>query len=571
MSESLARKIILVLGVILWLAAIARAQTSDEGTDALLAKFKPPDHRIRHVAFSPDGRLLAAGYGFTDEGGVRIWRISDRSVVATLLEGTKEQAGIKRIAFSSNGKLFAAANENGDVMLWAVGAWRSHTTVLRRRGSPMDLSFSPTGTKLAFSSDEVALLYDLKSTLVSLLATKATPGDSFTGISFAPDGNVVAVCGRREIWLWDVEREKRLIAWESKSFSFFGRLSPDGKYLIAGGGPVFGKKSVQIWNVNEKKRIAELSEFKGGLFSLAISHSGKLFAVAGGDYAESGNLSLWNVEDASEIGFVSFGKYPIQCLAFNSDDSILAAGSEDGFVLLYAVDRIRGPVLKKQTSALCGEIMVEGDRAFMVPLAKVPMPMRDFEYPWKLEITNADSVAGVAGSPVVLRDWSIESNAAADRVMIREFQSLLWRSPSPMNSDYAIIGYVQNPGWNEGFVAKIYGDGSFVATDNSGKCRAYGSLVQLKTDFESVRKRLVSEGLIDIAKNPLTLGADHYGTRFIELTINGVPELRSDADNVAVLLKGGPAKKRESFSRVFNQEEAFINSILNSGMKAPPN
>jgi hypothetical protein len=95
-------------------------------------------------------------------------------------------------------------------------------------------------------------------------------------------------------------------------------------------------------------------------------------------------------------------------------------------------------------------------------------------------------------------------------------------------------------------------------------------LDQLKTDFASVRKRLVSEGLISIAKEPLTLGADHYRARFIELTINGVPELHTDADDIGVLLNGGPAKKREAFSRIFNQEKAFIDSLLHAGMKLPP-
>ena len=117
----------------------------------------------------------------------------------------------------------------------------------------------------------------------------------------------------------------------------------------------------------------------------------------------------------------------------------------------------------------------------------------------------------------------------------------------------------------------MYADGRFVATDNFGKCLAYGSLDDLKTDFESVRNRLVSEGLIDVGKDPLTLGADHYGTGFIELTINGVSELRSDADDIEVLLKGGPAKKREAFSRIFNPEKRFIDSILNAGMKPPAN
>lgn len=42
-----------------------------------------------------------------------------------------------------------------------------------------------------------------------------------------------------------------------------------------------------------------------------------------------------------------------------------------------------------------------------------------------------------------------------------------------------------------------------------------------------------------------------------------------DALDISVLLKGGPAKKREAFSRVFKQERKFIDSILKAGLKLP--
>jgi WD40 repeat protein len=358
--------------------------------------------------------------------------------------------------------------------------------------------------------------------------------------------------------------------WQTKSFGFFGRLSSDGVHIVEGGGAIYGGKVVEIWNLADGGKINELSEFRNGLFTLAISHSGKLFAVAGGDYGGEGSISLWNLSDVRELGFTSFGDFPIQGLAFSPDDSLLAAASENGFVLIYAVDRLRGPELKKQTSALCGEIMVEGNKTFVVPLSKVPNPMRpSFEFPWQLEIANPDAVANLIDSPVVLRDWIIESSAAMDRARISDARSLL--TPGHSKADFATFGYVQNPGWNEGFVVKVYDDGSFVASDNSGKCRAYGSLSQLKTDFESVRNRLVSDGLIAVGRDPLTLGADHYGTAFIELTINGVSELRSNADDIGILLNGGPAKKRDAFDRVFKQEKPFIDSLLQAGMKLGAN
>lgn len=573
MLELLTKKVVPALGIILCCAYLAQAQDGVETSNALLAKLANPDHRLQSVAFSPDGKLLAAGYGFYDDGGITIWRVADRSVIATLLGRSARKAGINSVAFSADGKLFAAASDRGDVFLWTVGSWRLHKTVLTRRGDTSDLSFSPDSTKLAYSSDSAAILYDIPSGKVTVMATGDRFGNSFNGISFSPDSKFVIVCGDKKIQVWDVERQQMAKVFVTTTFGFFGRLSPDGLHLIEGGGSIYGPKSVQIWNFSDGRKINNLTDFRSGLFALAISHSGKLFAVAGGDYGGEGSVSLWNLEDVRELGFASFGDSPLHGVAFSPDDTILAVASDDGYVLLYAVDRLRGPQAKKRDTALCGEIMVEGQRAFIVPISKVPNPMRtEFEFPWRLEVANADSVMAVAGSPVVLQDWYIESNAATDRARIKKVSSLLSQGSSlGSKSDYVVFGTVQNPGWNEGYVAKIYGDGSFLATNNSGKCLSYGTLAQLNTDLNSVKQRLVGEGLLEIPQNPLTIGADHYRTRFIELTNNGMPELRSDAESFELLMKGGPAKKREAFSRIFNQEESFINSLLHAGMKLPLN
>ncbi|MBV9924574.1 MAG: hypothetical protein JOZ96_05985 [Acidobacteria bacterium] len=49
----------------------------------------------------------------------------------------------------------------------------------------------------------------------------------------------------------------------------------------------------------------------------------------------------------------------------------------------------------------------------------------------------------------------------------------------------------------------------------------------------------------------------------------GTRELRSDADSIEVLLKGGPAKKREAFTRIFELEEQFLAPLLRAGTKQP--
>lgn len=188
-----------------------------------------------------------------------------------------------------------------------------------------------------------------------------------------------------------------------------------------------------------------------------------LFAVAGGDYGSAGDLSLWTLDSPHEIGFVSFGEFPLDAVSFSPDDKVLAAASNDGFGLLYAVDRIRGPQVKKQDYALCGEVVKQEKKTFIVPLSKVVVPLRpELELPWKLESVNSNAVAEVNSVPVVVSDWSIESSSDTDRASIRQSRLLL-QSRAERNLDHILFGVVQNPGWDEGFVVKIYEDGSFVA------------------------------------------------------------------------------------------------------------
>lgn len=565
------RKLIPIFVIVLSLTSIAKPQSKDQTSERLIAKLDCPD-RVKDVAFSPDGKLLAAGYGWNNQGGARIWNVADRKTVATLTVGKGDSANIERVAFSPNGKLFAAANWDGDVLLWAVGEWASHQKIIAHRGSPKFLIFSPTGAKLAFSSEEVALLYDLRSGKAITLGVQKTARDSLVSVSFTADERSVTIFREDAIEVRDVESGRLIRSWKPHGAGFFGLTSSDGQYVIAGGGAVYGEKTIEIWNAKDGKKVNEVSGFRSGLFALAISHSSKLFAVAGGEYGSGGDLSLWDLKEAQEIGFVSFGEMPIEGLAFSPDDKVLAAGSNDGFVLLYAVDRLRGPELKKQNTSLCGEIKVEGNKVFIVPLTKVPMD-RGFEYAWKLEVANPNSLAEFAGEPVVLHDWSIESNAARDKAKVGELQQLLPREHSSSAiSNYAVFGDIQNPGWNEGFIVKIYGDGSFVASNNPGRCLAYGSLsgFNMPRDFDSLRKQLLSEGLLSIPKEPLTRALAHFRTRFIELSVNGVSELRSDAEAVDLSKSiNSLTKKEENFSRIFGQEELFINLLLHAGLRAP--
>ena len=539
---------------------------------------------VLDVAFSRDGRLLAAGFGARDQSGVRIWSAADLKLITTIRAGNETGSGIKKIEFSPDGKLLAGTNWNGDVLLWTIGSTNAPRKLLTNRGSPETLSFSRDGAKLAFTSEESVVVYDLNLDQETTLATATGYKDSLVGASFSPKTDSLFIFRRSSVEHWNTNDKKLLRKWKTFDYNFFGDVSPDGNYLITGGGAVYGPKAVEIWDAKSAIMLGRVEGFRGGLFGLAIANREKLFVVTGGNYGQEGALSLWSFRNEAspylpavgpelsnlspwttrsprELGFTSFGYDPIDQLTFSPDDKQLAVATGESFVLFYSVDQIRGPQIDKGEYALCGEIIQEDKKIFIAPLSKVPNAYNDdFTYAWKFEIANSAPVASLRNAPVILTDWNYETDSTQSKIRVNQFQPVAQSSGA---RDHIVFGEIQNPGWNEGLVTKIYQDGTFLVTTNPGKCLAYGKLDQFNTDFESVHKRLLNHGLLAVDKEPLGALFDHFRVRFVGFGVKNVRVTRSDSEAFGSY---SSARKRQAFDQIYDQEESFINALRNAGL-----
>ena len=80
------------------------------------------------VAFSPDGKLLAAAYS---DGLVRLWNPATRQPVgAPLPAGTSSGRRVSGVAFSPDGKLLASADADGTVRTWPMPLFTDPYTAL---------------------------------------------------------------------------------------------------------------------------------------------------------------------------------------------------------------------------------------------------------------------------------------------------------------------------------------------------------------------------------------------------------------------------------------------------------
>ena len=158
----------------------------------LVGTLRTPAESVRGVAVSPDGKLFAVGGG----RAVRIWRAGSYGRPAIVLgdpSGTAENE-VWSVAFSPDGKRLAAGNWSGAWTVWDVP---TRQIVARAKGhvdTVADVAFSPDGDYLATAGwDGAVKVWAVPGG--GLVTMTRTLSRELEAVAFAPRGRVVAVAG----------------------------------------------------------------------------------------------------------------------------------------------------------------------------------------------------------------------------------------------------------------------------------------------------------------------------------------------------------------------------------------
>jgi WD40 repeat protein len=182
---------------------------------------------VSHVAFSPDGKVLAGvGYNST----IRLW---DSATGKHLQDLNGHTQYVNWIAFSPEGKTLVSAGQDGTIRLWNVNSGKELAVMKGHGKNVASVAFSPDGRSLASVGYDRSLRLWETATAKEVLRNDDHQVQP-SRVTFAPDGKAVATTNYLgEVILTDPLTAKPLRTWRGGGECL--AFSPDGKTLASGG------------------------------------------------------------------------------------------------------------------------------------------------------------------------------------------------------------------------------------------------------------------------------------------------------------------------------------------------
>ena len=301
---------------------------------------------VSTLAFSSDEQMLASGDG---SGEIKLWDAKTGQGLSAIAEANnlKEAPGVGALAFSPDGKLLAAAlvvteditkNPNPksktQIAIWELSSGRQVQTLPSQDIRVDTIAFSPDSRMLASGgASNIVTLWDVASGKVSTAFTGKA--EVVNVIRFTTDGAEM-MSGN-----WGTS----LTAW-SVSTGMLVRQIPGSPRLQTGhlpipmffhNGPIFNSAVDRFAEapfsnptvvVREWPSMKTLREFKqngSSSTSLGFSSSGRLLASGN----TNGDIRIWDVDAGVELATIKEG-FSSDIITMSADNKLLAQVSEDG-------------------------------------------------------------------------------------------------------------------------------------------------------------------------------------------------------------------------------------------------
>lgn len=413
---------------------------------------------FHRLVFSPDGSLAA-----TTGSSISLWDTATWQLVGRSLDGDEAafDPSKNELVTTNSGKVvtwnlstgkrtyltgqYLLGNEvSSRIDVWDLN--RGHSRIIPQQHGVKSIAISKDGKRVAagYWADWSFIVWDIATgEPVSKFEDDEVLRGYVHSVEFAPDGRTIAATAGSYITLWSLETGKLLYAVPTSNFEKTGirrieeftslAFNQQGTLLAASDAD---RDQVRILDLS-KKQLIDIDCTKD--INAVAFGTDNLLAIA----CEDGTVTLVNVI-TGEKTTLSGHSGPVKSVAFNSNGSILASGSEDGSVKFWDVstanlkDTLKGYTGGRLAFSVDGRRLAAGMQSFgpdgdcLVTADKVKI----------FDLQNPNTYLVLA--PVAVDDWFVASNSGRFDASSLEFvSSLAWVLPKQPRRGYPIESFMR--------------------------------------------------------------------------------------------------------------------------------
>ena len=353
-----------------------RVELYDATTQKLLHTLAPAEQAsVDHIAFSPDGRLVATTYSLDNEQTKEKFKAAvqpdSKEAMKAAREAMKAAQNDPAAYMRIYGEAIAKQSDaqtgiESQVKIWDTVTGAEVRTITVAQTSPYitarvaSLSFGADGSALAVvKGDAVGVsLWDVKTgrqlrtlggaatssqssaqnPLASIMGGAMSgigmgSGDSVSSMAFSADGRLVAVGGKTTEGGFDMGAMMSA-AMASGGKRPKGAPTPDPNQMMKdmlGSTKITG--TVKIIDASSGAELHRLSGHASDVRAVAFSADGRMLASA----AVDNTIKIWDADSGRELRSFNGEGSSVNSLAFSPDGALLASASADGSTFLWEV------------------------------------------------------------------------------------------------------------------------------------------------------------------------------------------------------------------------------------------
>ncbi|MBU8895607.1 WD40 repeat domain-containing protein [Corallococcus sp. M34] len=296
-----------------------RVQIFDTRSGELLERLDAHHGFVMSVALSPDGRTFASG-GM--DGALHVWR---RPVVPAEVMLQGHTAWVEALAFIGDGD-FVTGAEDG-MLRWRTAPGEAPTHRAESTEPVVSIATSPDRQVLATGSlkGKVQLM---EATTGRRLRELADVDGSVRGLTFSPDGRLLAAGGDHAVHLWSMPDGAPLGRLENPAGKVWAvAIDSTGTRLASGG----SEKVVKLWDLTRRQVVRTL-EVGERIRALAFTPADQL--ITAGMHQP---IQVWAPEDGQLLTRMDEGSVGVLSLGLSPDGRFLASGGMDMRVKVWSL------------------------------------------------------------------------------------------------------------------------------------------------------------------------------------------------------------------------------------------